>query len=239
METIEATITNSVDNSLDELYKNTAQYFKDNKYLVLKNFIDQNMAGLLYQYSLVKVQQTDFKSMFDKAAYNESWDGKFGDEQAPISYNCYGDAMMETILAASTKTLSQYVGFELTPNYSYWRLYQQGEVLLRHRDRESCEVSATMCLGYNTSNVDQEKHPGYNWPMFVETEDAPDGVPISLDPGDIIIYRGCDVEHWREKFLGLNHAQLFLHYNDPTGPYGIRLDGRPILAVPKHFQNQK
>jgi hypothetical protein len=85
-------------------------------------------------------------------------------------------------------------------------------------------------------NLDQEKHSGYNWPMFVETEDAPDGVPISLEPGDIIIYRGCDVEHWREKFLGLNHAQLFLHYNDPTGPFGIRLDGRPILGVPKQFQ---
>ena len=102
------------------------------------------MAGLLYQYCLVKVQQTDFKSMFAKDDYRPDWDGRFGDEQAPISYNCYGDAMMETILAASTKTLSQYVGFELTPNYSYWRLYQQNEVLLRHRDRESCEVSGTL-----------------------------------------------------------------------------------------------
>lgn len=236
MDNTEVTIKQSEDNSINELYKNTSEYFKEHKYLVLKKFIDENMAGLLYQYSLVKAQQIDFKIMYDKDAYRADWDGRFGDEQAPISYNCYGDAMMETILAASAKTLSQYVGFELTPNYSYWRLYQQGEVLLRHRDRESCEVSATLCLGYNTSNLDPNEHPGYNWPMFVETKDAPDGVPIHLEPGDLIVYRGCEVEHWREKFIGMNHAQAFIHYNDPTGPFGIRLDGRPILAVPKHFQ---
>lgn len=225
------------EDSLEQLYKATSDYFKENNYLVLKKFIDENMAGLLYQYCLVRVTQIDFKTMFAKDAYNADWDGRFGDEQAPISFNSYGDPMMETILAASTKTLSKYVGFELSPNYSYWRLYQQHEILHRHRDRESCEVSATLCLGYNTSNLDKETHPNYNWPMFVETEDAPDGVPIHLEPGDLIIYRGCEVEHWREKFLGMNHAQVFLHYNDPTGPYGIKLDGRPVLAVPKKYQS--
>lgn len=238
MNNTEDTVIEPIDNSLEELYKNTTEYFKENKYLVLKGFLDENMAGLLYQYCLVKVQQIDFKSMFAKEDYRPEWDGRFGDEQAPISYNCYGDAMMETILAASTKTLSQYVGFKLVPNYSYWRLYQQNEVLLRHRDRESCEISATLCLGYNTSNLDQDKHSGYNWPMFVETKDDSDGVPINLEPGDLILYRGCDVEHWRERFLGMNHAQVFFHYNDPTGPFGNNLDGRPILAVPKKYQKQ-
>lgn len=236
MNNTEDIVIESIDNSLEELYKNTTEYFKENNYLVLKEFLDENTAGLLYQYCLVKVQQIDFKCLFAKDDYRPEWDGRFGDEQAPISYNCYGDAMMETILAASTKTLSQYLGFELTPNYSYWRLYQQNEVLLRHRDRESCEVSATLCLGYNTSNLDQDKHPDYNWPMFVETKDDPDGVPIHLSPGDLMLYRGCDVEHWREKFLGMNHAQVFFHYNDPSGPYGNKLDGRPILAVPKKYQ---
>jgi hypothetical protein len=234
---VENTTKEQVADSLEELYKHTAEYFKENKYVVLKKFLDDNMAGLLYQYCLVKVQQTDFKSMFAKDDYRPDWDGRFGDEQAPISYNCYGDAMMETILAASTKTLSQYVGFELTPNYSYWRLYQQNEVLLRHRDRESCEVSGTLCLGYNVSNLNTTEHPDYNWPMYVETKDEPDGVPIHLEPGDLILYRGCDVEHWRERFLGMNHAQAFFHYNDPTGPFGIKLDGRPILAIPKKYQN--
>jgi len=107
MNTISDTVIKSLDNFSEELYKDTTEYFNENNYLVLKGFLDENMAGLLYQYCLVKVQQMDFKSMFAKEDYRPEWDGRFGDEQAPISYNCYGDAMMETILAASTKTLSQ------------------------------------------------------------------------------------------------------------------------------------
>ena len=220
----------------EELKLQTREYFKNNKYLVLKKFIDENMAGLLYQYCLVKVQRTDFMTMYAKDDYRPEWDGRFGDEQAPISYNCYADPMMDTILGASTKTLSSYVGIDLIPTYSYWRLYQQGEVLKRHSDRHSCEISATLCLGYNTSNLTPEQQKDYDWPMFVETSEEPDGVPINLKPGDLILYRGCEVEHWRERFIGLNHAQVFLHYNDSTGPYKIALDGRPILGVPKLYQ---
>jgi hypothetical protein len=58
-----------------------------------------------------------------------------------------------------------------------------------------------------------------------------------MKPGDMIIYRGCEVDHWREAFKGLNHAQMFMHYNDADGPYKGRYDGRPILGIPKHYQS--
>jgi hypothetical protein len=230
------TMNNTSLEESNELYEKTAKYFKENNYLVLKNFIDVNMAGLIYQYCLVKAQRTDFMTLYAKDAYRPEWDGRFGDEQAPISYNCYADPFMDTILGASTKNISRYVGEDLIPTYSYWRLYQQGEILARHRDRESCEISATLCLGYNTSNLDPNEHSDYNWPMFVETKDNPDGIPINLEPGDLILYKGVEVEHWRERFIGLNHAQVFLHYNNANGPYNIALDGRPILGIPKVYQ---
>ena len=62
------------------------------------------------------------------------------------------------------------------------------------------------------------------------------GLPIHLEPGDIIIYKGCEVDHWREKYEGLNHAQVFLHLNDQNGPYKNLYDGRPLLCVPKKYQ---
>jgi hypothetical protein len=221
----------------EQLYRDTARYFEDNKYLVIKNFMDPSMAGLIYQYCLIKVQRTDFMTMYAKDVYRPEWDGKFGDDQAPISYNAYADPFMDTILGASTKTIGKYVNKELVPTYSYWRLYQQGEILARHYDRESCEISVTLCLGYNTSNVDQEQYPDYDWPMFVETTDEPEnGVPIHLKPGDMIIYKGCEIDHWRERFIGLNHAQVFLHYNDANGPYNNALDGRPILGIPNIYK---
>jgi len=41
-----------------------------------------------------------------------------------------------------------------------------------------------------------------------------------------------EVEHWREKFIGLNHTQVFLHYNDTCGTVNNFLDGRHIIGVP-------
>jgi hypothetical protein len=73
--------------------------------------------------------------------------------------------------------------------------------------------------------------------MWVETKEDPEtGAPVYMEPGDMIIYRGCDVDHWRERYKGLNHAQVFLHYNDKNGPFQELFDGRPILGIPKHFQ---
>jgi hypothetical protein len=221
----------------DELLcKQTSEFFAKNNFVVIRNFIDENLSALLYQYALVKATRADFMYEFARDEYRPDWDGQFGDGQATFSYNSYGDPMMDTLLAASTGMIEKYTGLELIPNYTYWRLYQNGEVLARHKDRHSCEISITLCLGYNTSNLDDKE---YNWPMWVETPGDENGSPVYMKPGDMIIYRGCDVDHWREKFQGLNHAQVFLHYNDKSGPYQIMYDGRPILGIPKKFQKDQ
>jgi hypothetical protein len=71
--------------------------------------------------------------------------------------------------------------------------------------------------------------------MFVKNKKTNEEIPLYLKPGDIIIYRGCEVEHWRDSFLGLNQAQVFLHYNELNGEYNNLYDGRPILGIPKNF----
>ena len=223
-------------NNINKKNQEIQEYFKKNNYVAIKGFLDPSMAGLLYQYCLAKVVQTDFISQYVKNFYDKEWHGRFGDEQAPNSYSNYGDLLMDTLLAGSKEQLSQYSGVELTPTYSYWRLYQKDEELKRHRDRESCEISVTLCLGYNTSNLEDKS---YNWPMWVELPDNPDGAPIFMEPGDMIMYKGTEVDHWRDQFQGLNLAQVFLHYNNINGYFNNHLDGRPILGVPKIFQSTK
>jgi len=220
---------------IDENLKQIQEYFNKNNYVVVRGFLDSNMAGLFYQYCINKVKKVNFLTSHAKDEYRADWDGTFGDPQAPNSYSCYGDDLMDSLLLSSCPTISNYTGLELNPTYSYWRFYQKDEDLKRHRDRESCEVSATLCLGYNYSNL-TETEPDYNWPMFVEDNETGDGLPVDLQPGDIIVYRGCEVDHWREKLKGLNQAQVFLHFNDQSGPYKGLFDGRPILCIPKKFQ---
>ena len=51
----------------------------------------------------------------------------------------------------------------------------------------------------------------------------------------MLVYSGCDLEHWREPFEGDTCAQVFLHYNDVDGPFGTqnKFDKRPLLGIPK------
>jgi hypothetical protein len=214
----------------------TAQhFFKENQYVILRNFIPADTTLLLYHYCLNQTLAIDYKIFNDNKCYDPDWDGKFSDAQAPGAYSRYGDPLMDSLLYLCLDKIKDNTGLELNPNYSYWRLYQHGNVLKRHIDRPSCEISTTLCLGYNVSNVDQDMYPDYTWPIWVKSNNTE--IPIDLRPGDMLIYRGCDIDHWREKYLGLNHAQVFLHFSDANGPYKNINDGRPRLGLPKKVGN--
>lgn len=211
------------------------EFFKQNKYVVIRDFLTKEIATLAYSYCLTNVQRVDYMATHAKHAYMPSWDGHFGDPQVPNTFYRYGDPLMDTIMLMGKQTIEQQIGMQLIPNYTYWRLYQHKDILARHIDRPSCEISATLCIGYNNDNVDKIKYPDYDWPLFVETAEEKQ-LPIHLKPGDMIIYRGCEIVHWREPFDGLNHAQAFMHYNDATGPYNDNyLDGRPIPGIPQKY----
>jgi len=55
---------------------------------------------------------------------------------------------------------------------------------------------------------------------------------INLNPGDLCLYRGCDLWHWREVFAQKWYLQAFLHYVNADGAYKDNLyDGRPYLGM--------
>jgi len=211
------------------------EYFKENNYVIINNFLDKNTANLLYLYVIANAKRADYKYQNDFEHYDVHWDGNWIDEQAPGSYSRYGDPMFDTILEQATNMMKDYTGIDVVSTYSYHRLYQQNDVLERHKDRPSCEISTTLCLGYNVENLDKNEYPNYNWPMWVQDKNGNE-IPVGLEPGDMIIYRGHDIDHWREKFIGLNHAQVFLHYNDKNGPFNTEWDGRPMLGIPRGYQ---
>ena len=61
------------------------------------------------------------------------------------------------------------------------------------------------------------------------------GIKYLLKPGDMIIYSGFELEHWREPFEGKLCGQVFLHYNHANGPFAKSnlYDKRPMLGIPK------
>jgi len=213
----------------------SAKFFKDNSYLLSTGFIDTNACEILYNHVKNNAKRLEWFER-QRSPYDEDRWGKFNDTQAPGAFSLYGDPIMDSVLELGTTKLQYLTGIKLMPTYSYHRLYVQNNDLKRHKDRPSCEISATLCLGYDTSNLSKE-HKDWNWPMFISKEDGGKGTPLHMKPGDIIVYRGCEVEHWREPYPGLNHAQLFLHYNEIDGQFQNVYDGRPLLGLPASYRN--
>ena len=196
-------------------------------YIKVEKFINRDMADFLYGYVLLedKRLRTLKDSLWPHQTMEEYYVyGNFEDEQALGDFSNYGDLIFDTLLLGKVKQLSRITETRLVPQYSYHRLYTNGSELVRHKDRESCEISLTLCLGYDSDD---------SWPIWFEDSDGKE-VSVELQPGDMVIYKGCELDHWREPFKGKNHAQVFLHYNDATGKYGQqKYDGRWCLGVKK------
>ena len=128
--------------------------------------------------------------------------------QVPGTTAIHGHPLLDAILLWTHPLIERHTGCELCPTYSYARIYRHNDELKAHRDRPSCEISATLTLDYRSD---------YLWPIWVESNDKDIDVP--LDRGDLMIYKGCEVKHWRDKFTGKTWIQVFLHYINKQGPH--------------------
>ena len=204
--------------------------FKKKKYTVIKKAIDKDLALFLYNYFIIKKQVYDtckaqrYFSPFENIMGN--YEGK--DEQIPETYCHYSDIAMETLMLKCQPKMEKVTGLKLYPAYTYARIYKKGDELKRHKDRFSCEISTTMNLG------------GDKWSIYLEPSGklGKKGIKVDLSPGDMLVYRGCELEHWRKKFKGKVSAQVFLHYNNRKTP-GAKdnmFDKRLHLGLPNWFK---
>jgi hypothetical protein len=149
------------------------------------------------------------------------------DEQCPLSEAIHGTLTFDKLLEDLTPHFEAASGLKLFPTYSYARLYNtQGEELTIHRDRPACEISVTITLDFE----------GDVWPIFMgANKDKSNATEIKMNVGDAVLYRGCDIHHWREPYKeGKWQAQVFLHYVDQNGPHAEwKYDKRESLGLSK------
>ena len=210
--------------------------FKTKKYQVIRQALSKELANFIFNYMMLQRDAVDFMVKNNKLNPYNPFIGTREDKQVPGAYSKYGDWAMDTLLMYMIPIMKARTGLELIPTYSYTRLYEKGNILRRHKDRPSCEISTTLHLG------------GDQWPIFLDPSGqtfvidefkqihkpgAPKGVRVDLKVGDMLIYSGCDLEHWREPFQGKVCSQVFLHYNHANGPFAQKniLDKRPLLGT--------
>ena len=201
---------------------------RKNRYLVVRNYLPAVLTETAYRYVLMKMQNGEFS---------------LADTQVPNTPAFYGDTLTDTLLESAVPFVERMVDELLYPTYSYMRMYKRGDQLAPHNDRPSCEVSMTLCLGYDVSGSGD---PDFCWPICVDnsidySSDSDkagrpaalgEGKSVCLKPGDGVIYYGTEVRHWRNPFPGERHAQVFFHFVRRKGPYAeSKFDYRPMLGA--------
>lgn len=134
-----------------------------------------------------------------------------------------------------TARLNDVTGKRLAPSYCYFRTYQKDDVCVVHSDRDSCDHSASLALGYSddivwTLDIGHERRDA-GFPPADDFGDEPFS-RIALSPGDAVAYKGVQHRHGR---ITPNpnrwSAHLFLHWVDLDGPYrDWAFDKRPPPA---------
>ena len=209
---------------------NMTQLFKKN-YIIIKNAIDKDLTSFIYNYFLMKQQVAKTLFEYRYISPSETLFGHWFDKMIPNTYSHYADLVAETLLLKLQPIMEKKTNLKLNPNYSYVRLYKKGDILHRHKDRLSCEISTTLNLG------------GDPWPIYLEPSGKKKlkGIKINLKPGDMLVYKGMKLEHWRDKFKGDVCAQVFLHYNNVKHKNATKniFDTRKHLGLPEFFRGRK
>ena len=203
--------------------------FKLNDYVIIKNAISKELADFIYKYFLLKRQVAKIYFETNYIGVNNLDYGTWlADPQVPNTYSVYSDIVMETLLTEVMPKMENITNLKLIPTYSYARIYKYGDVLAKHKDRPSCEISTTLNLG------------GDLWPIYLKSKNQ-NTIKVDLSHGDMLVYKGCELEHWREKFTGQNCGQVFLHYNnkETKGSVDNIYDGRPHLGLSFLFKRKR
>jgi hypothetical protein len=213
-------------------------FFMENRYVVLKNFIPQEVIDMAMDvWKTIESNEDYMSAIFDleediiASSPIDSLFKSHGAHTSPMG------VMMHNYL---TKKLKDKIDMQLQETYTYTRKYDRGAYLNAHTDRPSCEVSATFCLDYKSDDntpwkiwvkndknyITDEKGIPYPHDWVVETsqgvpirkrKETPGIKSISLEVGDLLLYQGPNVIHWRDTFVGEYSYHMFCHWYNALG----------------------
>jgi len=209
--------------------------FEKNGYYVSRNFFSKELINIAKEYFELKYRVAKF--------YKEkkvlTTEGDVAD-----SYCFYGDTLCESILLASGQKISNLLKLNIAPTYTYARIYEEGDVLVPHRDRPSCEISATCPIFDSDGNtsiiyISKYTHCKFNGVTRITTEEAfkNDYFKAELNPGDVLFYKGCEHYHWRKPLKSSYLFQFFMHSVQTNGSNKDWVyDKRPLMGVGSEYK---
>ena len=179
------------------------EFLDEHGYLVVKNLYDPQK---LYHPVPEERGQINYFGSVDRF-HHEPEEQQVNGSIARYSHPQYKEAHSQIRLR-----IEKQIGRKLYNTYYYDRFYFPGQELSKHTDRDACEISVTVHVSTNLKEC---------WPISIKTVHGEERA-VCLEPGDGMIYKGCERPHWREPMPGkkkswwnkkeLYYHQIFFHY---------------------------
>ena len=179
------------------------QFFDDNGYLIIKNLCDPK--DLFHPVPELRGQLNYRSKDLDDFEHIKV------EGQVEGSIARYWHPQYREIHTQIRLILEQAIGRKLYNTYYYDRFYFPGQELTIHADRPACEISVSVHASSNLLD---------NWPIWIKTPDVftdsskrkliskGENRPVNLEPGDGMVYKGCERPHWRDPMPGLLETSL-------------------------------
>tara|TARA_R110000803_G_scaffold58565_1_gene116763 strand:+ start:3302 stop:3856 length:555 start_codon:yes stop_codon:yes gene_type:complete len=168
---------------------------------------------------VTKQELKDLEIYFDNCFFKQKI--ARADPMVKGSLSIYSDLVAQYFMCIKKPLVEKAFKTKLIPTYSFSRVYFKDNVMKRHSDRASCEISVSLNIWSDMQ-----------WPLWYETKKG--NVPMYTKPGEAVLYEGQKYDHWREPFKGESCCQVFIHYIRANGKHKDKAyDGRENIKYPK------
>lgn len=173
-----------------------AEKLEKHGYVIIPDFIDRCLAIDATSHFLTDLRQHK---------------GGLGDCMAPRSYWAYNCPVFLMMNHFYCEKVSKLVGKDLVPTCAFSRLYMHKDKMKPYSERTACEYTVAITLEYDKqySSVMIDKYNG-------------DHVTLTPQLCDAIIYKGIELEQYKNEFEGKYYIECLLHYVDKNGEYSFK-----------------
>jgi len=181
-------------------------------YQVDNDFLNSDVCGVASQYAIYKHAYFRDESVIKNPNTN-----------AGTAF--YGDTFTESILGFLTPHVSNIVGKDLVPTYSYLRNWMSGEQLTKNIEDNNSDYACRIVLGQEYKGLED-----YTWGIFIN------GEYIEQTVGGIVIY-DSKLERYKEPLVAtqgsyqIEMSAFFVENTDEKKAY--KFDGRKSLGMRK------
>ena len=116
--------------------------------------------------------------------------GEGGEQHRWVLHNDEAGRMLQ---ASVLPVVQLIAGEALKPSFCYLLRYLEGATLETHRDRAQCAITAVLQVDFDPAPQGPTPTP---WPLHFRTEGGVTSALLAV--GDLIVFRGTQVEHYRD-----------------------------------------